>query len=387
MDSSHFSQELRLASPANENFDYVVGLYYLDQDLDGDGSALLNLDIFTGGAVPIPDYTVGYDAQVDAKSMAAFAHANYKLTESLQLTGGIRYTKEEKEIDFSISDPFKLFFDNGATQDKRTATDLSPKISLNWFVNDDVMIFGGYSKAYKSGGFNADFIADISVLEFDDEKVDAYEIGIKSTWLDDSLRFNAAIFQSNHTDFQVSSATPVASGGSILTISNAGELTSQGIEMDIEWLLHENLRIWASYGYTDAEFDKYEGCTIGGTTGDCSGNRPTEAPKVSYNLGAEWFYMLDSGEIFANANYFWRDEMYSNVNNEQPFLNEDYSELSGRIGWNSEDGAYSVYLWGKNLTDEQTQIYNSVSFLGTPRSIYNAPRMYGVTFRWNFGLF
>ena len=379
------TQEFRLASPENDKFDYVVGLYYVDQDIDGDGPALLNLAALTGGAVPIPVYELGYQAAVNVESWAAFVHANYQLTETLQLTAGLRYTEEEKSIDFTISDPFKVFFDNGSTTDSRKSDDWSPKASLNWFINDDVMAYASYARSFKSGGFNADFIADLSGLEFDDEQVDAFEFGLKSTLLDGRMRLNIAVFESNHTDFQVQAQTPVAGGGSILTVSNAGELTSRGFEADLQWLVNDSLRLWGSYGYTDAEFDEFDGCAIGGGVGSCAGKRPPEAPENSYNIGGEITFPVTNGEVFANANYFWRSDMYSNPNNEASFLNEEHSELGARIGWNSASGNWSVFAWGRNLTDEETQIHNSVSFLGIPRAVYNEPRMMGLAVRWNMG--
>jgi iron complex outermembrane receptor protein len=386
-DSDHFTQELRLASPAGERLDYVLGLYYLDQNIQGDGDATLDMTLLTGGAVPLPAYFINYEADVDVMSWAAFVHANYQLTDNLQLTAGLRYTYEEKEIDYIMSDPFTIFFANGSFADDRDGDDLSPMASLNWFINDDVMLYARYARAFKSGGYNADFIADLDGLEFDDEQVDAYELGLKSTWLDGRLRLNMAVFESDHSDFQVQAQTPVAGGGSVLTISNAGELTSRGFEADLQWLATDWLRVWGAYGYTDAEFDEFKGCVVDGEVGDCAGNRPPEAPESNYSLGAELTFPLAGGEAYASANYFWRDEMYSNPSNEVGFLNEEYSELGGRLGWSSGSGAFDVFLWGKNLTDEETQVYNSVSFLGTERAIYNAPRMYGVGMRWNFGDF
>lgn len=385
VESDHITQELRLASPIDGRFDYVLGLYYVDQNIDGDGGAVLDMSLLTGGAVPIPAYAAGYKTTVEVNSWAAFGHANYQLTDTLQLTAGLRYTIEKKKVDFTMTDPFMIFFANDSTKDDRDSDNWSPKASLNWFANEDLMLYASYARAYKSGGFNTDFIANLDGLEFDDEKVDAYEIGMKSTWLDGRLRLNMAAFESEHSNYQVQAQTPIAGGGSILTVSNAGQLTSKGFEMDLQWLVYDWLRVWGSFGYTDAKFDEFKGCAIDGGIGDCSGNRPTEAPESSYNFGAEATAPLFNGELFVNINYFWRDEMYSNPSNEPAFLNDDYSELSGRLGWNSGSGAWSAYVWGKNLTDEETQVFNSVSFLGTQRALYNEPRMYGVALRWNFG--
>ncbi|QIR15820.1 TonB-dependent receptor [Shewanella aestuarii] len=381
-DSKHFSQELRLASPDEGDFNYLVGLYYLKQDIDG-----------LGGSSLMSAFFVDWNAEVNNQSWAAFFHTNYDLTETLQLTAGVRYTQETKEIDYFQKDSTGFFLSpqtglevSESFADDRKATDVSPKISLNWFINDDTMLYGGYSKAYKSGGYNADWIVTTEGIEFDDEQVDAYELGIKSTLFDNSLRLNAALFYSDNSDYQVQAMTPLASGGSILTITNAGELTSQGVELDFQYIATDWLRAWGSFGYTDVEFDKFEGCTRGGLANqDCSGNRPAEAPKLNYNLGAESFFEVGSGEIFANLQYFWRDEMYSNPSNDLNTLNESYGELSGRVGWRSNSNAWSVSLWAKNLTGEEKQIFNVPSFLQADTAVYNVPRTYGLSLKWNFG--
>jgi len=379
-DSDHFSQEIRLASPADEEFNYIVGLYYLTQDIDGDGSAYINYGPY--------HLIAGNTAKVKNESIAAFVHANYRLTDTLQLTAGVRYTQETKDIDYMMEDSSGLFIAPGPTvytqetfSGDRSSNDVSPKISLNWFASEDIMVYVGYSKAFKSGGYNADFIADLDGLEFDDEEVDAYELGIKTTLLDGRLRLNGAVFSTNHSDFQVNAQLPISPTKTIITVTNAGELTSQGFELDFQFLATEWLRLWGSYGYADASFDSYKAC---GPGLDCTGNKAPDAPKVNYNFGAEATMPMADGEIFANTQYFWRDEMYSNPVNNVESLSESYDELSGRIGWRSSSDAWNISLWGKNLTDKEAAIYNVRSFLGTPASQFNTPRTFGVSVKWNF---
>jgi iron complex outermembrane receptor protein len=91
------------------------------------------------------------------------------------------------------------------------------------------------------------------------------------------------------------------------------------------------------------------------------------------------------GELFVQGDYASRDEFYSNPNNLPVTLNESLSLLNGRVGWNSPQGTWSVAAWGRNLTDEETQIWNTRSFLGIPRASYTEPLTYGLSVRWNFG--
>jgi len=379
----YLSQEIRLASPEGERFDYVVGLYYLDQDVSGRGTARVFARALVPSAPPIY-VNAAYDADVQTEQFALFAHGNLRLTEHFSLTGGVRYTDESKDLDYSISDNSGLFT-NGATNDSRSEDNWAPKISLNWQPGADWLVYASYGKAFKSGGWNADFIPNLAALPFEGEEAESIELGLKSTLAGDRLRVNAAIFDSTNSDFQVQSFVPLPNGGTVLTISNAAEVSSRGFEADVQWLATDWLRLWGAYGYTDAKFESFENCGTAGA--DCTGNRPAAAPESSWSLGSELTFPLFGGELFVQADYASRDEFYSNPSNLPVTLNESLSLLNGRLGWNSPEGRWSVTAWGKNLTDEESQIWNTRSFLGIPRASYTEPRIYGLSLRFNFGTY
>ena len=380
-DGDYVSQEFRIASPLGDRFDYVLGLYYLDQQVDGRGVAR----VFARALVPTapPVYvTATYDAKVETTQLAAFAHGNFKLSEQWSLTGGIRFTDEDKDLWYRSTDQSGLFT-NGQATDSRSESNWAPKISLNWTPSKDLLVYASYGEAFKSGGWNTDFISNLAALPFEEEQAKAVELGLKSTFAANRVQVNAAIFQSKHDDFQVQSFTQLSNGGTALTVTNAAEVTTQGFEADAQWVATDWLRFWGAYGYTDAEFDDFRNCASGGL--DCTGNRPVGAPKNSWNLGVQLTYPMLGGEFFVQSDYTSRDEFYSNPDNRPVNLNESLSLLNGRVGWNSPGGKWSVTAWGRNLTDEATQIWNTRSFLGIPRASYTDPRTYGMTVRWNFG--
>jgi len=380
-DGDYLSQEIRLASPVGERFDYVVGLYYLDQDVTGRGTAR----VFARALVPTAPavyVNAAYDADVGTRQIALFAHGNLRLAEHWSLTGGLRFTDEDKDLDYGITDTSGLFT-NGTTKDSRSESNWAPKISVNWTPTTDLLVYASYGQAYKSGGWNTDFINNLAALPFDGEEAESVELGVKSTFADDRVRLNAAVFESTNSDFQVQSFVPLPNGGTVLTISNAAEVSSRGFEADVQWIATDWLRLWATYGYTDAKFDSFKNCGAAGA--DCTGNRPAAAPENSWSLGSQLTFPLFGGELFVQADYTSRDEFYSNPSNLPVTLNESLSLLNGRAGWNSPEGRWSVAVWGKNLTDEDSQIWNTRSFLGIPRASYTDPRTYGISLRFNFG--
>lgn len=376
-DSSHFSQEFRLASPVNEIYDYVLGLFYFEQTNKAATRAI------GGDLFPNPNTSVSIPAQVDVTSVAAFFHGNYRLSERWELTGGLRYTYEEKELDYTIDDTTGLFT-NGSLQDNRDAENLSPKLGVNFYLNQDVMFYAGYAKGFKSGGWNVDFISTFEQIAFDDEQVDSYELGLKSTLADGRVRFNAALYSANYSDFQVFQFVPVATGGTILSITNAGEVTAEGFEADVNWAVTEYLTLWASYGYTDSAFDEFK---HGGGVGiHYDDNKTPDAPSKTYSLGLEFRYPVGSlGELVASANYSFRDDFYTNPNNLDVNRVDAYDLMNARIGIESNDDSWSLYAWGKNLSDARDMTDRSVSFLGIQRASYLQPRMYGVSFEYRFG--
>jgi iron complex outermembrane receptor protein len=366
------SQELRWVSPESDRGDYTFGLYYFDQTNESTSSAAL-LGGLAGVSVP---------ATVDAKSYAAYVHGTFNFSEKFQFTGGLRYTYEEKDVRFMITDTTGLFT-NGSYTDDFDTDDWSPKAGLNWFVNDDTMVYASYARGFKSGGWNVDFISSFEQLAFDDESVDSVEIGLKTTLWDGRARINLAYYDANYDDFQVRQFVETSAGGTIATLTNAGKVSASGFETDIQILLTDYITFWATYGYTDSKFDSFK--NGGGPGVNYDGNRLADAPKTTYSLAVEGRIPLSSGDIVLQADYNYRDEFYTNPDNAAVNTVKSYDLANARIGYEPNSGRWSVYAWAKNLLDSDDIIYNNRSFLGIPRGTYMEPRMTGVTVRYNFG--
>ena len=242
-DADQWSQEIRVATPQNEKYDWVGGLYYFSSDLKTDRKLYAFEDFYNvvigppldAYATQLAGYTA-VPAKVNTDTYAAFFHGNYRFTEKLELTAGIRYTKEEKDVNWNqinvqadpataaaleaatgapiTQAPYGLIGAvNSSYKDDLDEDDWSPTVGLNYFYSDDTMLYAKYSRGYKSGGWNADFMtAGLEYFPYDSESVDSYEIGLKSTMFEDSLRLNMAAFHAEYDDYQVFQrvSTPVA---------------------------------------------------------------------------------------------------------------------------------------------------------------------------------
>lgn len=370
--SEQTSQEFRWVSPTNYALDYTFGLYYFDQTNESNSSAAL-----LGGVV-----SVQVPATVDVTSYAAYIHGNVSISEKLQFTGGVRYTYEEKDVQFDITDTTRLFI-NASYNDSFSTDDISPKLGLNYFMTEDTMVYVSYGRGFKSGGWNVDFVSTLEQLAFDDESVNSAEIGIKTTLWDGRARVNLAYYDAQYDDFQVRQFVETSAGSTVATITNAGEVTTTGIEADIEILLTDTITLWATYGDTDSTFDKFK--NGGGAGIDFDGNKLADAPETTYSVALEARVPMASGEVVAQIDYNYRDDFYTNPNNAAINTVQSYDLTNARIGYEPASGNWSVHAWVKNLSDNDDIIYASRSFLGLPRGTYMEPRMTGLTVKYSFG--
>ncbi|GHF24916.1 TonB-dependent receptor [Kordiimonas sediminis] len=426
-----FSQELQLISPDDKPFKYVAGLYYYDQTgetsrlptIGSDLSVLLNVlapplapagPLFEGKGV-------GTYAIVDTKSWAAFVNGTYDITDRLTLGFGVRYTWEKKEVDFDlIGDTVNIGIDFPAAQlfgvavgpvidgktvasleDSTTYTDLSPTVSLTYALNDDMNVYAKYSSAFKSGGFNVDFVSQTafdSGLEFDTETVDAFEFGLKGTTSDRRVRFNLAAFWMDFKDYQFNQFVDLGNNLSTITIRNAAKVRSKGIEAELTWLATEGLMLQGSVGIMDAKFRDFPGGgsarNPNGIGADLSGNELPVAPSVSASLAAQYNHPIDGTDLEAvfRADVTHSGSYYTSADNIKvarpgtniPYgFNDSYTLLNGRIGLESGEN-WSIYLWARNLLNKDYAFTDGTDFLGTITTTPGELRTYGLELSYKF---
>ena len=194
----------------------------------------------------------------------------------------------------------------------------------------------------------------------------------------------------NYEDLQLDSVVPVEGSeiGQESVITNAGEVTSWGVEVDLLWRAMENFTIDATLGYLDSEYDEFE-CDLDRdpTNGneDCSILEVKRTPEWQASLGGTWNLPLSSGSgIDLNVNATYTDEFYNDIFNSQASVHEDVTLLNASVTWTSATENVRVALFGRNLTDEEYQtsglgVANLWSF-----STYGAPLTYGLEAEFRF---
>ena len=298
--NEHFTQELRLTSNYDGSFNFMLGAYY------GDGELNSKQEVFLWGGLlglppvvafplsaPDPVYTV------ETESYSVFGELVWDISDQLVLSGGVRYTDESRT--FGVNEGGVDLGDRVVND--RENDNLSPEISLAWRPTDDATYFISYREGFKSGGHNSVFrsggyssVPPGTIIDqsYEPETVEGVEAGFKLDLLDNRLRFNASAFYYEYTDMQLSAFDPIAL---VQRVLNAGESTIQGAEFDLLYLPEsvEGLSLSLGLAYTDATFDRFVGQCYAGQTaaGGCNVSVPGNPAAQQDLAGRELLYAPD----------------------------------------------------------------------------------------------
>ncbi|KUJ83779.1 TonB-dependent receptor [Microbulbifer flavimaris] len=383
-----------------DNADLVSGVYYYTGTAAGAFDAVLGFQEFNP-LVGIP-LTQNVAGSVDTTSLSAYAHYNWQFAPDWNLSLGGRYTKDEKDAEVFKANYFGLYsptfqdkyypegdptFILGAPLTDYANSDswgeFTPHIGLDHQINDDVMVYAGYSAGFKSGGF--DMRGDASQLPstvdgFDPETVDTYEFGVKSDLFNNRLRLNAAAFRADYKDMQVTVQEFNAAGGFTSAVLNAGESRIQGIEVEATLAMTDNLLANLALGYADTEFLEF---ITGGV--DVSDQRDLQnTPDTTAMFQLNYSVPMNSGaEIVINPTVSYRAD--TQIFEVPSILDQEaYTLVDMTATFYSADGNWQAGLVGKNLTDEEYRIAG-YGFGGPfDTGFYGAPRTIALTGSYNF---
>lgn len=370
-----FSQELQLiGAPADGTINYVAGLYYFTE-----GAKEVATDYIFGNLLQSRRTKANNDA------WAGYGQVSWRppiLDDALELTLGVRYSEDEREVDGSrIAALDGVVFNNVKGDDDWN--NWSYTAIAEYTINTAASAYVKYAQGYRTGGFNGRAIRPDSLRKpVDEETVDSFEIGLKSEWLDSRVRANLAVFTMNYDDLQLSFAS--ATDVSDVNFFNAAEATINGFELDVTAVPFEGLLVSLQYGYLDTNIDE----VINPVTGleDHGRYELPSAPQSTYTADVEYTLPpLAIGTLLVNLNYSWRDDVVTTAPIYQtPYARIDsYGLLNGRITLREiplfERGELRIALWGKNLTDKEYLVDVVGSFPWSEAvGAFGEPRSYGV---------
>ncbi len=434
-DYQQSSQELQFVG-AIDNLEYVVGLYWFEDEGVFETDKLF--------AAPVgPFQGTNYDNKTTAQ--AIFAQGTFRpevLNERLSFTGGVRYTKEEKEITYNYltaggsfervfwgfgqanppegfdpANPYQLLpTSDFGTSAKEDFDNVSGTFTVAMQTAENASVFIRYATGYRSGGFNGESLS--SDLEgnpqpnaFEEETIAKWEIGFKSQLWNRRLQLNAALFRFEFDDAQVSTIGLSPSGAVTSAIRNAASATREGGEIELIVLLMEDLLLSFSASYLDGDFDDYDYC---GDNPNCFQEAGTSindnfvadfaeranSPDKQLNLGIDYtLARMAFGAVNFHMDLAWRDEaaasaLWTNAQRDgdqtvyDPIEYQESTLINARLTLEEVDiggGQVSVALWGKNLSDEEYQTFG-INFGGLAiiTEQWGSPRTYGLDLGYRF---
>lgn len=403
-DYDQFTQEIRITSPADQLISYVGGLYYFDKEIDRQFVRII--DLYGIDRLPQPDsgaITVLNDPKTTNESFAVFGQATWNVSDTVRLSLGARYNDDELTID-QVVDALPDTIPEapaGTINDDTDNQEWSWRVIGEIDVAEEAMVYATVARGYKGPGSNSlpsgpSSGEDVFV---DPEIPTNYEIGIKSEWFDNRLRVNGAIFFTEFEDFQASTQVPDAFPP-LFTLENAGELETEGVELDVSAMLLENLQFSANIAYTDATFTDWKDapCYAGQTeeegcideTQDLSGADMPDSPDWRLNFGANYFIPLPSMPFngFVRGNYFWQDNVMYDTTSNPIHEGESYGTLDLYFGIAAYDGRYRAQFYILNVLDEfyinSLSGQQEVGILAGHGVPFDATRRFGVSLSMDF---
>ena len=394
IDQEQFSQEIQFSGEAVEGrLNWLVGGFYLTED------------IFFDGPVDIAFIQIENTSDVKNDSLAFFGQATYDVTNRLGVTGGIRWTRDEKSNDPRIvptggftpfagpptgmpgdpgfpfapaEGPFAPLLDPDEP-DEETFEEVTPSFSVDYEVTDDLFVYASYAQGFKSGGFSQRIAFPRETTpSFDPETVTTYEAGFKLDALSNRVRINAAGFYSEYDDLQVvvfNMIEPIN--------ENAGSAEISGFEVELTAAPTDALDLSAAVGYLDAEYTAIDPGTLIPDGADLA-----YTPEWTINGSAAYLVPVQaiSGDVRVRADWSYRSEVFFDALNTPELRQDGYHLLNLSATYTDLDELWSVSVGATNVTDEE-YIVGGFADLGNTSFIdatFARPREWYVRARRNF---
>ena len=384
-ESDSFGQELILNYSA-DRLDVLGGVMYFEEDLYGEVRVpLTNLCFLLAPAAcgtPVGDFLNGgnylQDGDVDIEAWGAYVEANYSISDKWSVIAGLRYNYEERDGTGSfVFDAISL---NVPTNQRESWNDLTPRITLQYSPNDNMLLYATYTEAFKSGVINTGSTSP----PLDPETVDAFEVGLKGQNASGTLRYSVAAFFYDYQDMQISFVDETSTVSTV----NAAEAENSGIELEVDGSLGNGFAFDFYLTYLNAEYQEFfNGDYANGfAITDLSGNTLPNAPESTAKLGLTWEGAVGGGTLTVRGEAYYQDDVYFTEWNREDAYQKSYEQINASVdySWNDQ---WLLSLWGRNLSDEEVMSNNIIT-----APLYDSlrvgavlpPRTYGATVTYQF---
>ena len=367
-----FSQEFRLASDQSKDVTWLLGLYYSIDKIDD--TQLFNFrDHASFSGLFDSNFTQ------DAESLGAFVRTEYNLTDKLKLSGGLRYTEEQRDFAYDgavvgTGAPVPV----AAFSDSIKEGSVSGRIGIDYFPTNDTLLYASVAKGFKGPGFPSTISFSTNQLApFNSESLWAYEAGAKIAMLGGKLQWNSSAYYYDWQDFQATTSV-TREGIRLIVLSNAGDVEIYGIESDITYNISDEFTIRAGGNFMHSKV----------VSGDRAEDDLLQTPEFSGNIRAAY----DSSSVvagvfpFVYVDYDYRTEVQLAFPNQVAEIQDGYGLLGIKAGIRSEDEKWEVSAYARNVTDKRYLLssFGAGSTFLPGRQLWAEPITYGVTVNRTF---
>ena len=374
-DLEQFTQELRLSSRASDSLFWQAGVFYFDDSYE-----------VTTAPFFVPESTRLHENT----AWAVFGQFSYDLTDVWNLTAGVRYTDDEKDL---IDPPSNIGF--GFTPVNVQDDEVSWDVSLIYAASDNINWYGRVASGFRGPsiqGRDIAFFGGPSTAR--SETITSVEIGFKSNLNNNRVRLNGAVFAYQVDDQQITAVGGVAN---LIQLVNADKTDALGFDLDIEALLTDNFVVELGIGYNDTEIDDPSLAVATCGSGACTvenplnidgralvdGNPLPNAPEWNTNLRLQYTIPMNAGELYLSADWMYQSDMQFVIYKATEFDSGGTHELGVRAGFAHASGRWDAAVFGRNITDEEN--LKGVVDFNNNTGFVNDRRIWGATFRYNFG--
>ncbi len=390
-DTDQFTQEFRLASSGDDRFNWQLGAFFFSSDL------VVTTDSFASFGFVDVQHTM---IQQENKTWAVFGQGSYDVTDRLTLTGGVRYTDDEK--DFRVIQFGQLWLDLGIPTFLADPVNVSDgqaswEVSANYAMTDNSSLY-----ARVANGFRAQTIQgrDVAFLETPTvarpETINSLEAGYKADLFDGRGRINFGVFHYEVEDMQLSIIGGASNTNQVI---NSKMGVASGLELDADFMLGDFVLVSLGTSYNDTELQDSDLVTVPCGSGMCTpldpanpddaaqvmldGNPFPRAPKTTHNLNIRVHAPYGDGEWYAATDWVWYGKINMPLYEAVEFKTDGQFEGGVRIGYKNFGKGLDFSVFGRNITGEDN-VLGFIDFSNNTGFV-NEPQMYGIEVAWEFG--
>jgi iron complex outermembrane receptor protein len=375
--SQQFSEEDHLSGSAfGSHVDWLVGaIYFREKASDATLSLQVpNLEPFIG------DFTTLNVDSVTDTSTGVFGDFTWHIVPDWSMNGGIRYTHEQKNWNYNYEHYLTQVQDFPPGELSNNWNPITPKLDLEFHPNEALLTYASIAKGFRSGGFNAYANSITGLQSFNPETVITYEVGLKSQFLANRVRFNTAVFYSDYKDMQLLILNTTASGGYVALTENAAKSRISGVEAEVTAMPVPRVELTAGVGYLDSQVQ-----SAVPNSGVVPGDRLMEAPLWSGNASAQYTQPVATGALKFRADYSVKSDVFQDAQNTPAIRSSGYGLLNARIGYAPDAPGWSAALFVTNITNKRYTLagYDAGAF-GFGFALWGPPREFGASVAYRF---